>query len=205
VYYIDNERKRVILMKLNEKLILVDCDGVLVDWVYAFDEFMKRHGYKKLHEDTYDLHICYGIEKSECKKLVRVFNESAAVEYIPPLRDAIKYVKKIHEEMGYVFHCITSLSLDPFAAKARERNIKALFGDTAFEKIVCLDTGADKDEALEPYRDSGCLWVEDKTENAVVGFEMGLNAILIAHIHNEDYEGPIERVENWKEIYHNLV
>lgn len=188
-------------MKMNEKVILVDCDGVLVDWVYAFDEFMKRHGYVKIRSDVYELSECYGLEKIEMKKLVRMFNESAAVEYIPPLRDAIKYVKKLHEEKGFVFHCITSLSLDPFAAKARERNIKALFGETAFEKILCLDTGADKDEALEPYRDSGCLWVEDKVENAIVGYEMGLNAVLIAHFHNKDYVEPIVRVQNWKEIY----
>lgn len=188
-------------MKLSEKVILVDCDGVLVDWVYAFDEFMKRHGYEKVREDVYDLALCYGLEKAECKKLVRVFNESAAIEYMPPLRDAIKYVKKLHEEQGYIFHCITSLSLDPFAAKAREQNIKNLFGATAFEKVVCLDTGADKDDALEPYRDSGCLWVEDKEDNCDVGIEMGLVGILMAHEHNKDYDGLAQRVANWKEIY----
>lgn len=189
-------------MKLSEKVILTDCDGVLVDWVYAFDEFLKRHGYVKTRDDVYELADCYGIEKAEMKKLVCIFNESAAVEYMPPLRDAIKYVKKLHEEMGFVFHCITSLSLDPFAARARERNIKALFGETAFEKIVCLDTGADKDEALEHYRDSGCIWVEDKVENAELGVELGLKSILIEHDHNVDYVNPdITIVKTWKEIY----
>jgi len=189
-------------MKLNKKLILTDCDGVLVDWVYSFDMWMKRHGYNKVRDDVYDLALCYDIEKSETKRLVKMFNESANIAYCPPLRDAIKYVKKLHEEHGYVFHCITSLSLDPFAAKARERNIKALFGETAFEKIVCLDTGADKDEALLPYKDSGCLWLEDKIENAVCGHELGLNAVLIEHDHNVDfYHGDIPVVKNWKEIY----
>ena len=189
-------------MIMKNNVILTDCDGVLVDWLYAFDMWMGRKGFKKIHEEVYDLHECYGIEKNECKKLVQFFNESAAVADMPPLRDAIKYVKKLHEEKGYVFHCITSLSLDPHAAKLREKNIRALFGETAFEKIICLDTGADKDEALMPYLDSGCLWVEDKPENAVVGAKMGLTALLIEHDHNVDFVADdVIKVKNWKEIY----
>ena len=188
-------------MSLKEKLILTDCDGVLVDWVYSFDAWMKRHGYKKVHGDIYDISERYGIEKGEGRILVRMFNESANIAYIPPLRDAVKYVKKLHEEHGFVFHCITSLSLDPYAAKSREQNLKALFGETVFEKITCLDTGADKDKALEEYRDSGCFWIEDKIENCDLGIELGLNSILISHDHNEDYEGEGVRVKNWREIY----
>ena len=32
-------------MKLKDKVILTDCDGVLLDWVYSFDNYMKEHGY----------------------------------------------------------------------------------------------------------------------------------------------------------------
>ena len=189
-------------MIMKNNVILTDCDGVLVDWLYAFDMWMGRKGFKKIHEEVYDLHECYDIEKNECKKLVRFFNESAAVADMPPLRDAIKYVKKLHEEKGYVFHCITSLSLDHHAAKLREKNIRALFGETAFEKIICLDTGADKDEALMPYLDSGCIFVEDKPENAVVGAKMGLTALLIEHHHSVDFVADdVIKVKNWKEIY----
>ena len=190
---------------MKNKIILTDCDGVLVDWVYAFDAWMARKGYSKAHSDVYDLEECYDIPRAEMKKLIRFFNESASIGDVPPLRDAINYVKKLHEENGYVFHCITSLSLEPAAAKLREKNIHALFGKTAFEKIICLDTGADKDEALEPYRDSGCIWVEDKIENAELGVKLGLNSILIAHDHNADYEGDSVRVRNWREIYEMIV
>ena len=193
-------------MQLQKKLILTDCDGVLVDWVYSFDTWMRRHGYKKIRDDVYDLSLCYGLDKAECRRLVKMFNESANVAYIPPLRDAMKYVKKLHEEHGFVFHCITSLSLDPYAKKAREHNLKALFGETAFEKIVCLDTGADKHEALEEYRDSLCFWIEDKIKNAEVGHSMGLCSVLIEHDHNADfYHGEIPVVKGWKEIYEMLV
>ena len=38
-------------MKINEKLILVDCDGVLLDWQYSFLKWMKERGY---NPTTYD-------------------------------------------------------------------------------------------------------------------------------------------------------
>ena len=76
------------------------------------------------------------------------------------------YVKRLHEEHGYVFHCITSLSKDENAQELRRMNLKKLFGKTAFDKFIFLDTGADKDEALLPYKDSGLWWIEDKIDNS---------------------------------------
>ena len=132
--------------------MLVDCDGVLVDWLYSFNNWMEQHGHFAVSGVTeYELGKVYDLPKDEIKKLIRHFNESAAICCIPPLRDSMKYVRKMHEELGYVFHCITSLSLDRHAGILRKQNIELLFGKTAFEKIVCLDTGADKDLALAPY------------------------------------------------------
>jgi hypothetical protein len=195
------------MMSMNKKLVLVDCDGVLVDWLYTFNNWMKEHGYSTIAEvNSYDLEETYGLPREEMKALIKTFNESAAICCIPPLRDAVKYVRKMHEELGCVFHCITSLSLNPFAAKLRKDNIENLFGKTAFEKIVCLDTGADKDDALLPYLDSGCLWVEDKTQNAELGLRLGLTSILMEHSFTEDYEHEdIIKVKNWKEIYEMML
>jgi len=184
-----------------DNVILVDCDGVLVNWAHSFDMWMKRHGYEKVIHGEYKIDKTYGIEKTKSKELTKMFNESGDIGWIPPLRDAIKYVKKLHEEHGYVFHCITSLSKEPYAYELRKKNLENLFGNTAFEKLVCLDTGADKDEALEEYRDSGLFWVEDKIENVDVGISMGLQGILIGHDYNTDYKGSAVRVQNWKEIY----
>ena len=189
-----------------DKVILVDCDGVLLDWEYSFDYWMKRHGYVKTGVCEYDMSICYDMPRDEIKRLIRMFNESAAIRKLPPLRDAMKYVKKLHEEHGYIFHAITSLSNDQYAQHLRTKNLRELFGDTAFEKYVYLDTGADKDEELLPYKDSGCMWVEDKPENALVGLEMGLDSYLINHHHNADFHNDdVTKVDDWKEIYELLV
>jgi hypothetical protein len=168
---------------------------------------MEQHGHEKQpgSEFIYDIGERYGISRDQGRKLIKLFNESAAIGFLPPLRDAMFYVKRLHEEHGYVFHCITSLSLDVNAGRLREMNLAKLFGKTAFELIVCLETGADKNDALGEYRDTGCYWVEDKPENADVGHKLGLKSILVEHGHNMTHECTYPVVKNWKEIYGIIV
>ena len=186
---------------MKDKLILTDCDGVLFDWEYAFDQWMRKHDYAVEITGDYRMDVKYGLDRKETMRLIRMFNESAVIRKLPPLRDAIHYVKKLHQEHGYIFHAITSLSKDDYSQHLRTKNLREMFGDSVFDKYIYLDTGADKDEVLEDYRDSGCYWIEDKPQNVDTGIEMGLDGILVAHDHNADYTGIADRVTNWKDIY----
>lgn len=190
---------------MKHKVILTDVDGVLLDWEYAYDQWMKRHGYSVVANGDYNMDVKYGLDKIEAKRLIRMFNESAWIRKLPPLRDAIHYVKKLHSEHGYVFHAISSLSNDDYSQHLRTKNLREMFGDTVFEKYVYLDTGADKDEVLKVYQDSGCWWVEDKPQNADVGLDMGLNSILMLHDHNTLYNGNALCVWSWKKIYEIII
>ena len=191
-----------------DRLILVDCDGVLLDWEWAFNVWVQQHGFEerpdaKLH---YDMSVRYGTSKEQIRKLIRIFNESAAIGFLPALRDSVYYVKRLHEEYGYRFHCITSLSLDENAQKLREMNLNKIYGATAFERIVCLDTGAHKDEALSEYAGTGCWWIEDKPENAEAGLRQGLRPILLEHGHNMDHDHPdILICKNWADIFRRIT
>lgn len=189
---------------MKNKIILTDVDGVLLDWEYSFDVYLRTHGFNKVEGGNlkYDIGKRYGIDREQGKRLIKLFNESAHIGFLPPLRDAMYYVKRLHEEHGYVFHAISSLSKNEDACELRRMNLNKLFGSTAFEKFVFLDTGADKDEALEPYRGSGYYWVEDKIVNCEVGLDLGLKSLLMEHGHNFEYEHPeIPRVTSWKQIY----
>lgn len=202
-----------------DRVILTDADGVLLNWEYGVDRWLTRHGYKRVLdvEADYSIAAKYGLSLNEKKKLCRMFNESAAIAFLPPFRDSIKYVRKLHEEHGFVFHCITSLSTDPNAGALRIQNLNRHFGEGVFERFVFLDTGADKDEILAEYKDSGLLWVEDKLENAVSGLKVGLDSVLLKHDHNDvrsnrSADDPvweegmdIPRFSNWKEIYEYVV
>ena len=192
---------------MNNKLILTDCDGVLLDWEYAFNVWMNDRGYELTGPNLYLIANRYGIPSNVAKDCVKLFNESAAIGFLPPLRDAMYYVKKIHEEYGYIFKVITSLSTNSYAGALRRRNLKKLFG-TAIDDVICLDTGASKGEALSPYKDSGVLWIEDNCQNAEAGAELGLNSVIVEHGHNMTYgtktqthTKDIPLVKNWREIY----
>ena len=191
---------------MKQKVILTDIDGVCLDWEYAFDVWMQQHGFNKINSLKYNIGKRYGIDEEQGRKLIKIFNESAHIGFLPPLRDAMHDVKRLHEEQGYVFHCITSLTKDENAQELRRMNLRKLFGKTAFEKFIFLDTGADKDEALEPYRDSGLWWIEDKIDNCQVGTSVGLKSLLMEHGHNMDYNDPkIPRMKNWRDIYNTIV
>ena len=189
-------------MNSYDKVILTDCDGVLMNWEYAFNVWMENNGYveKENSQLVYDMGDRYGITHEEKKRLVKLFNESSSIGFLPPLRDAMHYARKLHEECGYIFKVITSLSTQPHAVDLRKKNLTKLFG-TAIDDVICLETGADKDEALEPYKGSGLLWIEDKYQNAEVGAKLGLNSIIVEHGHNMDYNSNIPLVKSWKEIY----
>ena len=75
---------------MRDKVILVDCDGVLLDWGYSFQQWMKRHGYIIKNPDVYDVGVMYGLERNEKRRLCRMFDESAAVGKMPPRCEAIK-------------------------------------------------------------------------------------------------------------------
>jgi len=184
-----------------KKTILVDCDGVVLNWEYAFDIFMEEHGFDKVKDANgiYDIGERYGITPEQGRKLIRIFNESAAIGYLPPLRDAIEYVTRMANE-GWEFIAITSLSTNRYAQKLRKRNLDKLFGKGTFRTVTCLATGASKDAALAKYAGSGLYWVEDKYENAIAGEKVGLKPILMEHgfnMHSTD----ILLAKNWKEIY----
>lgn len=186
-----------------DKIILTDADGVLLDWEWAFSVWMREKGYTMTEgaKNSYYLHEHYQeLDQKDAKKIVKQFNESAAIGFLPALRDSTYYVKRLHEEHGYQFRVITSLSKNKDAQRLRDMNLRKIFGD-AIETIICLDTGADKDEALEPYKNSGLWWIEDKPQNADVGYELGLSSLLVEHGHNMDHICNYPVVKNWKEIY----
>ena len=197
---------------MNDKLILTDCDGVLLDWEYRFKQFMDEKGFTLAddYQTKYSVNDRFvEVEnKDHGRQLVTEFNESAWVGWIPPFRDAMKYVKKLNEEHGYLLGVITSLSTNPYATTLRQENLVRVFGENAFDFIRCIETGADKDEELMMFHNTECWWIEDKVENAECGLKFSLKPILLEHDHNKEYSinpnPKVRTAKNWKDIY-NII
>lgn len=194
---------------MKNKVILTDIDGVVLDWEEGFSVWMEHHGHDTVEgfKEFYAIHERYGVAANVGKKLVEQFNSSAAIGFLPPLRDAQYYIKKLHEKHKYQFIAVTSLSSDPYAQKLRERNLAKLFGENAFLDVICLDCGADKDDALmdllEKYE--GCYWIEDKVMNAELGASLGYDTFLMEHGHNMKARGDFKVVKNWEMIYDKIL
>ena len=190
---------------MKDNIILVDCDGVLCDCEYAFTQFMHHKGFPTLDTSAYNIGSRFGFTPEQGHTFVEEFNDSAAIAFLPPLRDAVYYMKRLNMLHGYKFHCITSLSTNKYAQKLRTQNLNLLFGEGIWDDYIYLGCGADKDEVLAKYKDTGCFWIEDKPKNAEVGQELGLNSIIVAHEHNASYNGEIPRFWKWKHIYKHIT
>ena len=200
----------------NNRIILTDVDGVLLEWEYHFTEWMLQRSYfddkgKRTYpyklidnkENTYEMAERFGLTITDIRKEIREFNKSAWMATQCPMPDSQTWVKLLAAE-GWTFIPITSQTSDIPAQKVRKKRLTELFGDVFYNYHI-LDTGADKDSALAEFHNTGLYWVEDKPKNALAGLNYGLKPILIDHPYNRDFNNPeITRVNNWKQIHEIL-
>ena len=201
----------------NNRIILTDVDGVLLEWEYHFTEWMLQRSYfddkgKRTYpyklidnkENTYEMAERFGLTITDIRKEIREFNKSAWMATQCPMPDSQTWVKLLAAE-GWTFIPITSQTSDIPAQKVRKKRLTELFGDVFYNYHI-LDTGADKDSALAEFHNTGLYWVEDKPKNALAGLNYGLKPILIDHPYNRNFNHPdIIRVNNWKQIHEILV
>ena len=198
----------------NNRIILTDVDGVLLEWEHHFTKWMlqktlfddrgaRYHPYRLLpdKQDTYWMEERFGLTKNEIRIHIREFNRSAWMATQRPMLESQTWVKLLAAE-GWTFIPITSQTSDKPAQELRKRRLGELFGDHVFTNYHILGTGADKDSALAEFHNTGLYWVEDKPANAVAGLKYGLKPILIDHPYNKGFNHDgIIRVNNWQDIH----
>jgi len=194
-----------------KKIILTDCDGVLVNWNDGFDKFMLEQGYPRIPwtDHEYSIAVRHGITHQQAQKFVAEFNESSRIANLGPFADSVEYVKKLADE-GFRFIVVTSISDAPQANFYRTQNLISIFGDI-FDEIVCLEMGISKAHELQRWAGTGYFWIEDHMRQAEAGYEVGLRTILINHPYNAHYGTDlfpkVSYKSPWQEIYamvHNV-
>lgn len=190
------------------KLILTDCDGVLLNWVDAFERWMTHtKGYKKVRDDAYYISKSYDIPIERAKELTKEFCDSSEIGYLKPFNSsAVDFVRRLHFVHGYRLTVISSISDKPTALGYRCENLYRVFGPECFDEIICLPCGGDKTSTLDRWRGTNLWWIEDKPENAVIGQKLGLRPLLVNHPYNLTFPTDIPRVDlSWLEIYLHIL
>jgi uncharacterized HAD superfamily protein len=185
-----------------EKILLTDCDGVLLDWEAKFETFARRLGYrfKDNYINTYSIGEQLGISHEESHKLIARFNCGSDFESLGPWKDSVEGIAQLKTD-GWKIIVITTAGLHPWTYGLRLSNLNKMFGEGAIDELYVLELHGDKGQVLKNYQDSGFYWVEDKPSNAELGYKYGLKPLLMNNPHNMSYASNITRVDTWKEIY----
>lgn len=191
-----------------KKYILVDVDGVLLDWRTAFFDWMREKGHEPAADDLDEWQLDQAFPSLESVGIVqyiRQFNESARIGFLKAYPDAKEYINKLKGH-GFGFIAVTAMGTDQCACALRMRNLIDEFNFN-FDLHVFTDLGESKKSALKNLRDTYRVecWVEDKVSNAVDGADLGIPTYLIKRFQRNTTADPrIIVVSDWKGIYNTL-
>jgi hypothetical protein len=184
--------------------ILIDVDGVLLDWYPAFDSWMFDRGHVSLRSSAYSLESRYSLGSTEIMNLLKEFNSSAQIGFLHPVPGAIEYCSRLHREKGAVFTVISSFSDNFYSKKLREQNLVNLFGPI-FEEFIFLPCSASKREVLLKHARTADYWIEDHEGNALEGHRAGIPTILLKKPYNHISSSSGVWVEDsWRDIFHRI-
>lgn len=187
----------------HNKVILTDCDGVLLEWIDAFIRYMEHLGYtwdKEAGEpQQYNMAPHFGIKiEDEMVEHIMNFNHGHwEFGTLNPLAGAKEALFEL-VDMGYRFTAISSCSTAPQTIALRKANLYNHFGDV-FDAVHCIDVGESKRTHLADHEPT--FWIEDNFENCVDGLQYGHKCILMHRKWNENSENAkINRCYSWEEI-----
>lgn len=185
----------------NQPWILLDCDGVLLDWdhgiIYHAQAYMPHlfnaERYNNQHWFLWDR---FGISKQESLELIKSFHTSDEYEFLQALPEAKEAIAHLSEKFPLAI--ITACGTDPITHHLRSNNLINAFGNV-FEKIICTASSADKTRYLSEFPPS--YWVEDRGDNAHMGVFYAHECFLVDATYNQTYAHTnVTRINNLKDL-----
>lgn len=180
--------------------VLLDCDGVLLDYTSGFRDYLRREFGLFLDPegpDGFDMTGWTGLPRDKLISSIKAFNggEGTGFDALSPTPNAVAAVRDM-AAAGLDLRVLTSCSDDPAPMRARERNLENVFGPV-FQEVDFLPLGTPKGDILS--RHPPAEWVEDHVGNAIAGLEAGHRPHIIRRSHNraEEREGGIPQAVSW--------
>lgn len=183
---------------MKKPYLLTDVDGVLLDWIKSFGDYVQTRGFKLNHATpkTWEMTDWFGGDHKTIVKLITEFNSSSDFSKIPTLEDAQRVLPALAEKYRLV--AITCCSTDKKTVNRRKSNLKML--GVKFEEVHCLNFTDSKIDLLKSYKPA--IWVEDRIEGAESGISAGHTSFLRESTYNQDpHHEDIVRVSSWDDIF----
>jgi FMN phosphatase YigB (HAD superfamily) len=190
-----------------KKLLLVDVDGVLLDWIGGFATWIRKYQFSdhsqykfattgvKLLEDG-------PIPKEIVTNYIKLFNSSLEFGYLNAIEGAKKGLNHLYKKEWEIV-TLSSFSDDELAFAAREDNIHDHFGHV-FSDCDHLPLDASKKASLQYYRDTYpdhlILFIDDSPQHVIDALEVGIDAKLFVRPHNNQHDLVRDYGVNWNDI-----
>lgn len=204
---------------INKRILSVDGDGVLFDFIQGLTPFLKEKGIDHSHLSKYkgkSIHIpaheLFNLDPSLSFKLLVEFNNSKHVKNLPIFEeDSIQNIQEIKRE-GYDIYLTTCLGRTENCLNYRFENVRKLFGNIiGRDNIIMLDIDESKEKSLRYLSKKGNLFghIDDRLKHIFEAKQANTRAIWYnnqeqLHRDNEKHENIIH-VKNWSEIKNLLL
>ena len=191
-----------------KRKILLDCDEVLLNWICAFRDYLKRDrqiSCNTLSPSSWNLSEWTGLPYIETLQEIQRFNtECPEFARLKPIDGAVQAIKEL-KRLGYSMDIITSCSDDEACVARRNENLFQVFGDV-FDKITIVPLLKSKKAVLSEYEPS--FWIEDNVQNALIGRDVGHIPIVRRNVGGmsmvDEIPSDIHIADDWPGILHAI-
>lgn len=182
------------------KTIVLDCDGVILDWHLGFYHWMRAQGHTVLtpYPNLYAMTDAHpGKTKEEVFAHIPVFNTTPSFAQLEPCEGAlagIAALKQIFPQARIVI--LTAVGEAEETGLYRQQNLSGL----PIDELILVPLHQSKRSWLEAM-EGPAMFVEDHPGNAAIGAEVGMTSILIDRPWNRDgTPAGAERAMGWPQI-----
>lgn len=188
------------MMKNLNRVVGLDIDGVVCDYLGGFWKFAERKGLRPAcpahEEDTWALSRGFPhIQNDELEAAIAEFSEHpdfATLEFVEGARETMLELRNKYGGLRYV--AITSAGLSPATERLRRENLSSL----PFSEVHVLGRSSSKSSRLRGLP-PGSAYVDDLKEHVDEAERHGLVGILMGRPHNRGLAHP-RRAEGWREV-----
>lgn len=192
------------------KLVVLDCDDVLLDYIGSVSAFAKKHYDIETVglPSQYELSNWLGTTPEMAVKILEHFNyHSYEFGLLPALDDStVSFVQKLIKEHSddTDFIIVTKSGNEGHAEVLRKVNLHNVFGDV-FTSIIMISPHESKKHVLKKLMKSYEIvcFVDDNIDNVKIGVELGITTLMVERSHNLSFSYD-KKFKEWNGLYNEI-